>query len=304
MRKADENSAEASLELLLDTICNSFGGILFLTILMALLLKVSSPKVTMTEVGQAAQHELLQQETQLKEGLATLDSLRETLSVQGKTYDRLVDPEVAEKYRELQVQEKLRDDLKRNIFELGRKNATARVALDQVGEQREKIKSEGARLAEEVQNRRRELEETVRQQTKTIHPSRTRSTSKINIALVLRYDRLYVVFNEDRGRLLRSLNHDDFLLVENEDGVDIATPKPYQGIPIEAGPQLRSTVARILSGRSSDTYYIDLAVWEDSFDSFAPLRDAFVDAGYEYRVVPFEPEEVLVFGPVDNPHVQ
>lgn len=304
MRKSDENTADASLELLLDTICNSFGGILFLTILMALLLKVSAPKSELPLVDQAAQHELLQHETQLKEALATLDSLRDTLQVQGNTYDRLIDPNIAEKYQELREQEKRRDDLKREVFELGRTIATATVSLDQVTQQQQNTKAEGERLRSEVSSRRQELDDTIRRQTKTIHPSRTRSTSKTEFGLVVRYDRIYVLFNEDRGRLFRTLNHDDFLIVASKDGVDIATPKPYRGIPIEEGPQLRGTLAQLLGGRSPQTHYVVLAVWADSFDSFGPLRDALVAAGYEYRIVPFEPEDMLHFGPVDDPQVQ
>jgi hypothetical protein len=304
VRRSDENTAEASLELLLDTICNAFGGILFLTIMMALLLKVSSRSTEPGEVTEAARHEIVQQETQLQEALATLDSLRSTLAVQGNTYERLIDPNVAANYRVLQDRERQRDEAQRVLFELVRERATATAALDELTQQRKQEQAKQRQFERNLAKRLKELEDAAQRQTATIHPSRTRSTSKQEYVLVVRYDRLYVLFRDDLEKLMRKVNRDDFLVLPDDKGNDVATPKPYAGLPIDADRPLGPVLATLLRNRSPQRYYVALAVWEDSFDAFLALREALVAAGYEYRLLPLHQESVLNFGDVTDPQVQ
>ena len=92
---------EDSLELLLDTISNAFGGVLFLTILLALLLRISQPKTEAEEITKPARHELVELSSELDEVLSELQSVEAAFTVQSDARGRLVDPDLQRHYGDL-----------------------------------------------------------------------------------------------------------------------------------------------------------------------------------------------------------
>jgi hypothetical protein len=304
MQQRDVNPAEASLELLLDTICNAFGGILFLTILVAMLLRLSSPRVDLQGVTSDARHELVQQEKRLSESLASLDSLRETLHVQRTTQQVLIDPGLEDRYREWNEQRSRLEQMRRDILEITRSLATTQEALDRIDDKRRQITKQRLKLEEDIARLRNDIGQTIRRNSKTIQPARTRSTVKGEFPLVVRYDRAYVVFHESAHGLFRSLNTNDFVIVDEEGGSQISTPKPYRGLALRENPSVGRDLRLLLQGHDPRNEYIAIAIWEDSFDSFSDLRDVCIENGFEYRIIPVTTDSILRFGPVDNPQVQ
>ena len=59
-RRATATAPESSLDLLLDTICNTFGGVVFIAILVVIMVNLTSDSVTLTPPNKVAQSELIE----------------------------------------------------------------------------------------------------------------------------------------------------------------------------------------------------------------------------------------------------
>ena len=60
-RKRPDESNSASLDLLLDTICNTFGGVLFVSMLVVILLNMSAAEVSDEPPSASAAEKLIEQ---------------------------------------------------------------------------------------------------------------------------------------------------------------------------------------------------------------------------------------------------
>src|SRR3954469_20184054 len=101
MAARNADTSVDSLELLLDTICNAFGGILFLTIFLTMLLRLSAPKNVSRPVTDEARSEMTDLSGQLDLVAAELESLERSLQVQTSARARLVDEDMETSYRAL-----------------------------------------------------------------------------------------------------------------------------------------------------------------------------------------------------------
>jgi hypothetical protein len=78
-----KRTADSSLELLLDTICNTFGGVLFLAILICVLLRMASPlEQLVAEHDRTTPEEMQALELQLDALVAEIETLQATQSQQ------------------------------------------------------------------------------------------------------------------------------------------------------------------------------------------------------------------------------
>ncbi len=288
-----------SLELLLDTITNAFGGILFMAILVTLLLQLNRNRLqsesTLETPPQPERLAQLRTQIQLQ---------RKTLESQQRLLERL-SPEAArallDKAEQLRSQ---REALQTRITDAQRGIKAAQVAVAEaeampanltaaLHEARERLANEQAALRAEVASR---------QQTARL--PRLRSTRKMEAVAALRYDRFYVLcqgFDSPRGE---RLNRDDFVITEQDGDTLTITPKPYAGLPVANASEFESRLRAKLWGLDPDEVYLAVIVWEDSFDSFVPLKNALVSLGFEYRLIPLRKGEAVGSGYVPDPQVQ
>ncbi|MFC1757866.1 hypothetical protein ACFL2H_03740, partial [Planctomycetota bacterium] len=99
--KRSIDSNDSSLELLLDTICNTFGGILFISVLVVILLNLSGQQSTETPVNEELHHELMESRIRLAQAKESLSQLRSALEVQAKIESQIVDPDLRDKIKKL-----------------------------------------------------------------------------------------------------------------------------------------------------------------------------------------------------------
>ncbi len=69
------SSDDGSLDLLLDTICNTFGGVLFISLLVVILLNMSSNEAASTPPEEATQAELSNWESRLAQANREVERL-------------------------------------------------------------------------------------------------------------------------------------------------------------------------------------------------------------------------------------
>src|SRR5690606_10560822 len=198
---------------------------------------------------------------------------RKTLESQQRLLERL-SPEAArallDKAEQLRSQ---REALQTRITDAQRGIKAAQVAVAEaeampanltaaLHEARERLANEQAALRAEVASRQH-----------TARLPRLRSTRKMDAVAALRYDRFYVLcqgFDSPRGE---RLNRDDFVITEQDGDTLTITPKPYAGLPVANASEFESRLRAKLWGLDPDEVYLAVIVWEDSFDSFVPLKN-------------------------------
>jgi len=293
-----------SLDMLLDTISNTFGGILFLTLLVALLVH-SNKSTTLEQQSQSvSQHEL----TQLRKGLATktiqLQSLSQVLATQQQTladFKPSQSHSIIERILELKskklalVQQRM--DLTASWSRLANENTNLDKELQDRSSRHRQSQQDIARLFQQ-------LKKEVRKRTRMARLPALRTTQKQEFALVMRYGRLYFLHASKLDKQLGSLNYEDFVVLKREQSTVRITPKPYAGLAVDASGSLEEALQGKLQHLSSKELYLAIAVWEDSFREFEHLRTALVNIGWEYRLIPVEEQGSILESHTENPLVQ
>lgn len=287
---------DSSLELLLDTITNTFGGILFLAILIALLVRTTASQ----NAGAAASVEPLtaaevaQFEARIEELEADIAAIRRRMTAS--------QPEASEKQnaslvalddvtRRLEASMLARaESLRRTAHHQQEAEATA-TRLDELDTQQKAAEQQlvdatmrrDAALADAEELSRAALEmdkspgSVVIEQT--VGLPRIRPTDKTEVAIYVRFGRLYLMHRWDRG-IRSGPNTEQFVVIPGSP--QVARPKPAAGIAI-APSSIDREVARLFAAFSPDRFYVTCVVFEDSFDVFQSLKAALVRRGFEYR---------------------
>ncbi|ADB15803.1 hypothetical protein Psta_1120 [Pirellula staleyi DSM 6068] len=275
-----------SLELLLDTISNAFGGILFLALLVGLLLQMSHRPSAPVEVDPQAEVEMIELDAALTEALAQLESLERSVALQRQSRERLVDPSTEQIAAEVRASRAEVSDLEKKI-EAARKSAsTTQVEIDALRRSSTELDSKLATAKTDQAEVASRLKREQLLRSQVIAPPRTRGTSKVECEVVLRYDRVYLHWNIDDGIYNQKLNLDDFVIVRREGVALVTTPNPVSGLPVTAAADFPAALRRKLAGYSSQRWFVTVIAYEDSFDKFQNLKAGLVQAGYEFRILP------------------
>lgn len=289
-RGTEDNDA---LDLLLDTVSNVFGGVMFLTLLAALL--VISRGATNAEPPPEPTPEIPEDVPILDDRIVQmeLEQTRSAVATQQRILKNLPSqPGDLEKIEQLaSLQETLSDsraELQRKREELLKTQNAKAEQEEQQAEQASKQRE----LAEQVAQKREELKQSEKVGKRTIAFRPLEASSRGEAILVLRYGRIYVFQNSPQSR---SYNEADFFKSGSVGSGISITPKPHRGIPAtqEGAQQIASRLRRSFPAHQ---YHVTIAVWNDSFGQFNMLSDALKAAGYRYRTIPSNDETKLTFG--------
>lgn len=294
---ARRQSAVSSLELLLDTITNTFGSVLFLTILVTLLLRTAGDGAADSEPGEppmtATDQALL--EARIADAAQDCDRLQARLATIAPVEPGLVALQATVVERASEAVRALADVAATDglTLEHQRRAVAAdaeRQAIDQAlseikpqaekeSERRKVLEEEAAALARLAVDLDRPVDSAKIEQTVVLPV--LGATDKKQIGLYLRYGRLYVMHRwTDAGERLGP-NPDHFLVVSKPDGTQAATARPDAGFIADA-TTVRPEIARILRSFPADRWAVGLVVYEDSFSQFQAVKAALVELGYQY----------------------
>jgi hypothetical protein len=281
---------DSSLELLLDTICNTFGGILFVAILIIVMLRLK-PKTTIDAAtaapSEAEQLELEKQHTELQGALDTLNRAVDAAGDAPPTQE----PNLAELLQDLKARQDVRSKLLeqrlgglKTLAELQTATNNANRDLQESKEKSEAIKKRKSKIEST-------LESTVAKRTQKIEYSQTRSSSKREVGVVLRYGRLYVWHRYGSSGERLGLNTEEFVVTEESAGAIHSTPNPLVGTPVADTDVSRQAIRARLAAFEPSSDVIAAIIWQDSFEEFRLLKDAVVGLGFQYRILTTEPGE-------------
>ncbi len=297
MTKRRDLFDDSSLELLLDTITNAFGGILFLAILVVILLQGTSRKLTpREEVSSANPTELAGRLEQLRMEESTL---KLELRAMDTIYANLATSDLRSTLTQLEATQQARDELaaerERLLVRIANEEGKLATIAEQDNTLTERMQSDTAA----IRVVREELaDERARRRINSPFPEE-RSATKRSHSATIRYGRWYSERLPD-GRP----NLDDFAVLDSDGKYLTITPKPYRGIPILQDGHLSSQIVGGLSSADPHRQYVDISIWDDSYDEFQVLRDYLVEHGFEYRLIVATEGDEVVETFVSDPKVQ
>lgn len=290
-----------SLELLLDTMCNTFGGVMFITISMVIMVSVVSKMLT---GGSSAELErqMLEEE---RRRIAELEAVAEEQNAESQTMqsrstgyasgDREAVEQLRERMREAARLEERHtaqlQELKRLQNEVSRRTAANAAELERIN--RSELEAQAA-LREQEQ--RSELlaqeQEAIRGQRAEVRPRKIRFAK--NEATRLRpYD--VILCGDALHRL--GVGFDSSAEVEVRRNGNTLTLIPVRGIPVseEIG---KAEFSRLFPGFDRNRCFVRCFVHPDSMETFVGLRQMFRAFGMklEWMIT----EEYLLFL-TDNP---
>lgn len=281
-RRSNSNST-GSLDLFLDTICNAFGGIVFISILISVLAQMqggaTSEEDTPSPSPQNAA-EIAQQTSALEAKRAQLIAMIQKIERDQLGGDQT---DLLDMLKKLEESQKKLDDVVSQQVKASQK-------LSDIEAEKAKLQEEADKIAREIGDARaalvthtKSLGDALDAIEQKVQLPKVRTTRKSNVLLAMRYGKLYLISDvakKEANELYA--DHVDSSITQN--GISIR-PKQDAGWPwSESQSQARFRAA--IANKKATENFLTVAVWPDSFDTFGEFKQTIVELGYEYELKP------------------
>ncbi|MDD3588337.1 MAG: hypothetical protein PHQ75_14245 [Thermoguttaceae bacterium] len=287
MASRRNSSLSSSLELFLDTICNTFGGILFILIFVVVLLRMTQKQVQEAVADGVSQVEYAAVEKELTVLESDWQNISKQLSEQLELNARLLTPDKAKLYAS---HKELIEENKKLVEQI---NQTAKTNLEHEKEIKS-LQERNASLQKEVKDLTTSISKQTadvaqRQQSiKELQDSQKEDSSLPQmseqatsvVGLVIRYHRLYLWHRYSPDGFKLGLNTDDFTVVEETSSYVKAMPKPWHGLALRDNPLMEVQIRQLLSRFSPSRFYTALIVSPDSFEDYRPVARELKKLGF------------------------
>ena len=287
MRK-QHNQDISSFDLLLDTMCNTFGGIIFIAILMAVLSRAASnakPVFQKEDIEQAQLREIEQRVEMEK--LSTQISNLNVIAHRYTSEEKMIEQNEVDSNLSQKELVKTNSLLQTQLAHMeGRLNTLEKDELKRRDELHELEKQ-----VEQLQDRQTELEAArnhIEQQARrTLRMPRLHQvTDKRTVFFAIRNKKFYAIHDVSEAfPAIRGYDTSE-VLVESGPSVDIVELKPDSGQLIVPGTEKGGKLRQALDHLNQQKEYVNIAVYSDSYAEFNYIKNLFVQRGFEYNWKP------------------
>ncbi len=281
-----------SLFMLLDTMCDAFGGIILLAVLVVLLTSNERSQSTTSSDTQ----EMLQRRVAIAQA-----NLQQSLQLQASLQTKANDERWKTQVSLLATRQQVQDEIKaiREVAAQSAKELDATASADPAermknlnaqlaAAQGKKLEAQNS-LAASTENTKRlntrlaslekQASDLVNESQRQLRLPKEHETSKRVIYIIARYGRIYTCRNSDLSRNETDIEWTSTLTSE------IAEPKRGKGIDPAVNAAGLRTYFRNLSESS---VYVAFCVFEDSFPAFIRAKQLATESGLAYGWDPFQ----------------
>lgn len=298
-------SRQDSLELLLDTICNTFGGVLFIAILVVLLLQQTGGGPEAPTVEPASPVELQALVIRLESVAADLARLRQNRDSQQAVVRDFAPKTILDQIARLHVVTAAQEALQTVVDQLLAGNAALARQTESLAARNETVQEDLRAALARHKQAQADLERERQGRVEEIRMPVVRPAGrKQEVALILRYGRLYVWHKYGPGHVRLGLNTDDFVVLSEGDDALATRPNPAAGTALNDSTESRQAVRRVLQRFDKRTCNLGVVVRPDSYAVFRYLRDQAIGLGFDYRLVPVDADTALTDRGGDSKGVQ
>jgi len=290
-----------SLELLLDTICNMFGGVFLMAVLVVLQTQMSASRIPNQKEVSLETEKLHAEYKQLNEKVIKLESQRVILASQyTQSSSDQTDNLLKTKDQFSEALDNAKDSLVEMTTQLTqaqRDRVTSEMAIDAIEKKLQTNQKQIIDLEQQVQT-------TVGQKENVRLPHQQLDSFKSPRYYLIKDDKVYPFWGEGA----RDWSGEPFVsesctITPKLSGLSMRaiTVEPYtrKGIPVSDKGGVNSAFFSTLRGCRPSTHYTVFFVYADgaSFSSFQRLKQAVLDEGYLYSVSAYFSENGIVLHP-------
>ena len=310
-RQQSKKGSAESLELLLDTVTNTFGGILFLALLVAILLQKTSPSPSTDDsnenqvepLSSTAHAEMDVRVSALRDQITRLQDQLNNLESKIPPSSDIETQELVERVKAVRssitgaLVDKAQSELdvaklQKEISEIEDEQKKLEKKKQQVEEDNQSTASKLAAEEDESGKLDEGLASLVRTDKKNslvqnVEMPVLKKTSNSDFAIYIRYQKLFIPFNKGDNRL--NTNH--FFAVGKP---PVGYPRPERGISL-VDANVRNIISKVLTGFPPSSYYVPIIIYSDSFDYFQSIKKEVVALGYTYKVIAKEPGKQTIW---------
>ena len=302
MRKNSKSGGD-SLEMFLDTICNTFGGILFILLFIVVQLQMAQKSISEAVSNPVSAIEFDTIQAQWENKRYDLERLRGQIEQFEELTKNLADKEVQEKIQQwqnlLKANQELLDQIAAKTQQVSENDAeAARIsALNQ------RLLKEIEELQAQIAKADADAPDTTDQTPEKLTCPQLKKTYKSSVNLFLVFNRLYIQNNYTSGGAQISLNTDDFVVLGSTQNATQLFPNPTRGIDLTAD-DADEKIGAMVKPFSPDAYHITVVTAIDSFEQYHFVRDALKKRGFEIRPLTLSLDSVLATGENVNAEAQ
>ncbi len=272
-----------SFDLFLDTITNTFGGILLLALLLVLMIRETAEVATETpdHGSRASLTEDLSQLAQEKQNLLDAAAIRNSLSQQGNRDNSIA---IANQISVLFAKEK----------EFQKTKTALDVDLESMRSLLANSKATAAKLEAEIVAKNTTLDDLLEKllkaqelRTRTMPTPKEKITQKPMTVAIVKNKQVFFL-DKSRANEKFAVNQSHFnKTTESKADIVLMDGTALKTIVSSGLPADQSYLDREFAKVNTE-YHIALAVWQDSFEEFSQVRKACVKAGLEYQIMVIE----------------
>jgi len=284
-----------SLDLLLDTICNTFGGILFIAMLVAILTSQVSRDVAPTSPSAESSRELRKLRGELTQSDSRLTKLRQAVRQKEDLERRFASSESLGLLESIRSLDETSDDLLKDRSQQLADVAESQADLEETARELERIVQQMAEARERLRLEKQKLESEASLRSRTSQVPRQRETQKTQIPFFLKAGRFCGFIRvDDDGQHVQ--NEEETRITEPEPGNKFLEPVEGAGLAVADDGSNSAEIAARLAAFDKDQHFLSIYVFRDSFAQFETLKNEVIRAGFEYHLVPFPDDGKVSIG--------
>ena len=276
-------AAADSLDLLLDTICNTFGGVLFIAMLVIILANVSGNSAGTVPPTATAQQQLAKAHEDLIASQQELDTLRRAALEQSQLARLFSDPRLKTLVAQSSTQQSTMTAAAAARASHLQDAAEAQAEANRVAQALQALDTALANTRNQLAIVQQQLAAERQLRTRTAALPKLRKTSKRQIAFLLKGGRLHGYLHIDGGRTVRATAETREV---TEGNATYLEPVPGGGTPVDPAGDKSGQLAQRFADWNPQQHFISISVWPDSFGHFPLLRQLLVERGFEYQLMP------------------
>ena len=306
MRRRGLSNDDGSLELLLDAMCNAFGGVMFIAILVIVIAREQPTEADPQTAAADYQHVVNELKRQIERLDLELNALYERRQEREKLLEKyedqpngeLVPTYLALETERTQLNNKLERTLEQHEFQQER---TAEYIQKQI-----EIEKRIAELEQQNQQLQQSLETSTDhlEQMRVIlnEPIRSRQTLDVNFATLRTSGGLrpfFIIVEAGRVYRISSYHQSPTAAPQWSDDVTYSfqkskslytfTPRPGKAFVIETAT--KSALKRYFSPVAQNQYFVGALVKNDSFEEWLSLKKTLEEDGFRYDWIPVADSE-------------
>jgi hypothetical protein len=291
MARRRKQEEESSLDLLLDTVCNAFGGIIFIVLLLSVLPSRNSAAEDSKDASAAQLAELarLRIEIEQEERLEKL---------QQNTSSALATQDAEKELQQKKLLETKKAALRNTIDARSKTEVELNAALSKESSETSRLAALKSRLEAAIV--KGEQERNAQEIINTRLPRLRSIAGKRRYFLIVYENRVYLTFGTGAQSHEIFPNEQD-LKVSSEGRGKTFVPLAGRGMPVGEWIKSPNGAAKFRGQFSEHEWVINICLYPDSVDQFNPVRNAFTERGYDYNWHPITSDRPLKLFPASGP---